>query len=61
MMMYMLDLYINIEVDSVEFIGIEQNNLRELFYDRNPGDARVKVGSERKFATSLQAPKFRRR
>ena len=27
-------------------------NLRELFYDRNPGDARVSVGSERKFASS---------
>ena len=23
-------------------------NLGELFYDRNPGDARVKVGSDRK-------------
>ena len=23
----------------------------ELFYDRNPGDARVKVGTERKFAS----------
>ena len=31
-------------------------NLRELFYDRNPGDARVKVGSERKVASSLPAP-----
>ena len=28
------------------------SNLRELFYDRNPGDARVKVGSEREFASS---------
>ena len=28
------------------------NNLRELFYDRDPGDARVKVGSERQAATS---------
>ena len=27
-------------------------DLRELFYDRNPGDARVKVGSERKVASS---------
>ena len=27
-------------------------HLRELFYDRNPGDARVKVGSERKVASS---------
>ena len=27
-------------------------NLRELFYDRNPGDARVKVGSERQAASS---------
>ena len=26
--------------------------MKELFYDRNPGDARVKVGSERKFVTS---------
>ena len=25
--------------------------LRELFYDRNPGDARVKVGSERQAAS----------
>ena len=25
--------------------------LRELFCDRNPGDARVKVGSERKVAS----------
>ena len=35
-------------------------NLRELFYDRNPGDARVKVGSERKVATSPEAREFRR-
>ena len=27
------------------------DNLRELFYDRNPGDARVKVGSERQAAS----------
>ena len=33
--------------------------LRELFYDRNPGDARVKVGSERKFASSPARTKFR--
>ena len=26
--------------------------MRELFYDRNPGDARVKVGSERQAALS---------
>ena len=26
--------------------------MRELFYDRNPGDARVKVGSERQAASS---------
>ena len=31
-------------------------NLRELFYDRNPGDARVKVGSERKVVSSPPAP-----
>ena len=31
-------------------------NLRELFYDRNPGDARVKVGSERKVASSPRRP-----
>ena len=30
--------------------------LRELFYDRNPGDARVKVGSERKVASSARRP-----
>ena len=30
--------------------------MRELFYDRNPGDARVKVGSERKVASSPKAP-----
>ena len=30
--------------------------LRELFYDRNPGDARVKVGSERQAATSPSSP-----
>ena len=29
-----------------------RNSLRELFCDRNPGDARVKVGSERKVASS---------
>ena len=34
-----------------------KNKLRELFYDRNPGDARVKVGSERKVATSPGAAK----
>ena len=32
--------------------------LRELFYDRNPGDARVKVGSERKVATSPARPNY---
>ena len=31
-------------------------NLRELFYDRNPGDARVKVGSERQAASSPNSP-----
>ena len=31
-------------------------NLRELFYDRNPGDARVKVGSDRQAASSPSAP-----
>ena len=36
----------------------DRNHLRELFYDRNPGDARVKVGSERKFASSPVAPSF---
>ena len=30
--------------------------MRELFYDRNPEDARVKVGSERKLASSPGAP-----
>ena len=30
--------------------------MRELFYDRNPGDARVKVGSERQAATSPTGP-----
>ena len=30
-------------------------NLRELFYDRNPGDARVKVGSDREAASSPDA------
>ena len=29
-------------------IILDTYNLRELFYDRNPGDTRVKVGSERK-------------
>ena len=28
------------------------HHLRELFYDRNPGDARVKVGSDRQAASS---------
>ena len=31
-------------------------NLRELFYCRNPGDARVKVGSDREAASSPIAP-----
>ena len=30
--------------------------LRELFCDRNPGDARVKVGSERKVASRRKRP-----
>ena len=30
--------------------------LRELFYCRNPGDARVKVGSDREAATSPALP-----
>ena len=30
--------------------------LRELFYDRNPGDARVKVGSDREAASSRTGP-----
>ena len=29
-----------------------RNDLRELFYCRNPGDARVKVGSDREAASS---------
>ena len=32
--------------------------MRELFYDRNPGDARVKVGSERQAASSPNSPSF---
>ena len=31
-------------------------NLRELFYDRNPGDAHVKVGSDREAASSPISP-----
>ena len=29
-----------------------------MFYDRNPGDAPVKVGSDREFATSPNSPSF---
>ena len=32
------------------------DNLSELFYDRNPGDARVKVGLERKVVSSPLGP-----
>ena len=32
------------------------SHLRELFYDRNPGDARVKVGSERESASRRRRP-----
>ena len=32
------------------------DDLRELFYDRNPGDARVKVGSDWEFASSPARP-----
>ena len=32
------------------------HHLRELFYDRNPGDARVKVGSERQAASRRAGP-----
>ena len=35
------------------------NDLRELFYCRNPGDARVKIGSDREAVTSLPSPKWR--
>ena len=38
------------------YISNNNINLRELFYDRNPGDARVKVGSERKVASSPTGP-----
>ena len=37
----------------------DDNNLRELFYDRNPGDARVKVGSERQAERSPGTPELR--
>ena len=33
--------------------------LRELFYDRNPGDAPVKVGSDREFVSSPNSAKLR--
>ena len=33
-------------------VNISVTILREMFYDRTPGDAPVKVESERKFATS---------
>ena len=36
---------------------IINDNLRELFYCRNPGDARVKVGSDREAASSPKSPK----
>ena len=39
-----------------EILLEKPHDLRELFYDRNPGDARVKVGSERKVATSPRRP-----
>ena len=32
--------------------------MRELFYDRNPGDARVKVGSDRQAESSPTPPTF---
>ena len=32
--------------------------MRELFYDRNPGDARVKVGSDRKVASRQRGPNY---
>ena len=32
--------------------------MRELFYDRNPGDARVKVGSDRKVFSRQRRPSF---
>ena len=47
-------IYIYICVCIYIYIYIHIYNLRELFYDRNPGDARVKVGSERKAASRLR-------
>ena len=38
--------------------NIDDDNLRELFYYRHPGDAPVKVGSEREFASRQDAPTF---
>ena len=40
---------------------INDDDLRKLFCDRNPGDARVKVGSERKVAMSPNRGEFRPR
>ena len=39
-----------------QLLIIISNYLRELLYDRNPGDACVKVGSDREFASRLVAP-----
>ena len=41
---------------TIIIVIIDYDNLRELFYDRNPGDARVKVGSERKFVSRRCRP-----
>ena len=39
----------------VQSLDSNDNDLRELFYCRNPGDARVKVGSDREAASSPDA------
>ena len=43
---------------TITIILITISHLRELFYDRNPGDARVKVGLDREFASSRARPSF---
>ena len=46
-------------IKEVFTILLYHHNLRELFYNRNPGDVRVKVGSDREAATSPDAAKPR--
>ncbi len=61
MMMIMMMMIMIMMIMMIMMMMVMMYNLREWAYDRNPGDARMNVGSRRKFASLSNRRKSRRR